>query len=174
LDLIHNLLRLDINSGDQDRAGIGRDVFYHRSVVHSRGGKFWVAGVRGQKHSDETRGQALAALLAGQGVSEVAKKYKLPKATVSDLKRHIDSEEFDQVRTKKAEQLAGLIEGHLHTSLEAARNIAEQTKNGDWLNKQSAEDLGVFYGILTDKAVRILEAAEAAAEPAEEEWPEHV
>lgn len=118
--------------------------------------------MRGQKHSDETRSAALAALLEGQGVAEVARKYKLPKSTVTDIKRHIDSEEFAQVRSKKQDSLAELIEGHLSASLQAATNIASQTANADWRNKQDADKLGVFYGILTDKSVRILEAAENA------------
>jgi len=129
--------------------------------------------MRGQKHSDETRGAALAALLEGQSVSAIAKKYKLPKATVSDLKRTLDSDEFEQVRTKKQEALATLIEGHLHASLKAATELAGQASNASWRDKQDADKLGVLYGILTDKAVRILEAAEASA-PSEEEWPEHV
>jgi transposase-like protein len=128
--------------------------------------------MRGQRHSDKTRGEALAALLEGQAVSEVAKKYKLPKATVSDIKRSIDSEEFEQVRTKKQEALAELIEGHLHASLKAATELASQASDANWRFKQDADKLGVLYGILTDKAVRILEAAESA--PREEEWPEHV
>lgn len=129
--------------------------------------------MRGQRHSDQTRGAALAALLEGQGISEVARRYKLPTSTVRDLKKTIDSEEFAKVREKKQDSLAALIEAHLHTSLKAATNIASQTENADWRNKQDADKLGVFYGILTDKAVRILEAAETAS-PAEEEWPEHV
>ena len=118
--------------------------------------------MRGQKHSDETRAAALAALLEGQGVTEVARIYKLPKSTVQDIKRSIESEEFAQVRSKKQESLAGLIEDHLQASLKAAANIAKQTNNAEWLNKQDADKLGVFYGIVTDKSVRILEAAEAA------------
>ena len=128
--------------------------------------------MRGQKHSDKTRSAALGALLEGQGVAEVARRYKLPKSTVQDLKRSINSDEFAQVRSKKEERLAELIEGHLTASLEAAACIAAQAKNADWRNKQSADSLGVFYGILTDKAVRIFEAAEAA-EPADE-WPDEV
>lgn len=118
--------------------------------------------MRGQKHSDETRSLALAALLEGQGISEVARRYKLPKSTVVDLKHSIDSEEFAQVRTKKQESLAELIEAHLRSSLQAAGNIAKQTQDANWLAKQDSDKLGVFYGILTDKAVRILEAGEAA------------
>lgn len=129
--------------------------------------------MRGRKHSDETRSLALAALMEGQGVSEVAKKYKLPNSTVHDIKQSLESAEFAKVREKKEERLAELIEGHLHASLEAATQLASQAANADWRYKQDADKLGVLYGILTDKAVRILEAAESAS-PAEEEWPEHV
>jgi transposase len=118
--------------------------------------------MRGKAHTDETRAAALAALLEGQGVSQVAKVYRLPESTVRDLKKSIDSEKFAEVRAKKEESLASLIENHLRQSLSAAANIANQTTNADWLAKQDAEKLGVFYGILTDKAVRILEAGEAA------------
>lgn len=118
--------------------------------------------MRGQKHSDETRAAALAALLEGQGVSEVARVYKLPMSTVRDIKKSISSEEFAKVRAKKEDSLAGLIEEHLQASLAAAASIARQANNADWLNKQEADKLGVFYGIVTDKAIRILEAAEQA------------
>ena len=93
---------------------------------------------------------------------QIAKKYKLPHSTVSNLKKLLTTEDFDEVRRKKEQQLAELIEKHLTASLEAAANIAKQASNADWRNKQSADHLGVFYGILTDKAVRIFEAAEAA------------
>jgi hypothetical protein len=112
--------------------------------------------------------------MEGQGITEVAKKYKLPTSTVRDLKKTIDSEEFAKVREKKQESLALLIEGHLQASLAAAANIANQTGNADWLNKQDADKLGVFYGILTDKSVRILEAAENAQDEPEAAWPEVV
>lgn len=118
--------------------------------------------MRGKAHTDEKKAEALAALMEGQGVSEVAKRYKLPHSTVSGLKKTIGSKEFDEVRRKKETELASLIEGHLHASLQAASNIARQTNNESWLNKQDADKLGVFYGIVTDKAVRILEAAEQA------------
>jgi len=129
--------------------------------------------VRGKAHSDEVRSEALAALLAGQNIPEIAKKYKIPESTVRDLKKKLGSEKFAEVRAKKQEELAELIEGHLHASLKAATELAGQASNADWRNKQDADKLGVLYGILTDKAVRILEAAEASS-AAEEEWPEHV
>ena len=37
-------------------------------------------------HDPEVRGQVMAALLTGQGVGQVAERYKLPKSTVSRWK----------------------------------------------------------------------------------------
>lgn len=128
--------------------------------------------MRGQKLPDETRAAAIAALLEGQGVTAVAKKYKLPRSTVNNFKKSLSTGQLDEVRHKKEQELAELIEGHLKSSLHAAAQIAKQTSNADWRNKQNAADLGVFYGILTDKAVRILEAGEAA--DSSEEWPDEV
>ena len=39
---------------------------------------------RGKAHSDETRAAVMAALMAGQLPSEVAKSYKLPERTVRE------------------------------------------------------------------------------------------
>lgn len=117
---------------------------------------------KGKAHSDEVRAQVIAALLAGQGVSDVARRYKVPKATVSRIKNELTPAQLEQVGTEKRERIADLIEGHLVTSLKAAAAIAGKTKDDSWLTKQNAADIAVFYGVLTDKAVRILEAAESA------------
>lgn len=119
--------------------------------------------MRGKAHSDEVRAEAIAALLAGQGVTEVARKYKLPKATVSRLKNKIAPELLEQVETEKTNSIATLIENHLSESLQAAAGLARKVRtNDEWLFRQNAADIGVLYGILTDKAIRILEAAESA------------
>lgn len=123
--------------------------------------------MKGRKHSDEVRAEALSALLAGQGVNEVARKYKLPKATVSRLKNSIGPEQLEQVETQKRSSIADLIEGHLSASLKAAQAIARRVETDDqWFAKQNAADVGVLYGILTDKSIRILEAAEGESSEA--------
>lgn len=119
---------------------------------------------KGKAHSDEVRAQAVAALLAGQGVSEVARQYKLPKSTVSRLKNSLAPQVLEQVGTEKRESLAGLIEEHLSTSLKSATKLAHKVGTDDnWFTKQSADEIAILYGVLTDKAIRILEAAEAAS-----------
>lgn len=116
--------------------------------------------------SDQVRAEAIAALLAGQGVTEVARKYKLSKATVSRLKNKIGPETLKQIETEKQNSIAELIESHLSESLQAAAGLARKVRSNDeWIFSQNAADIGVLYGILTDKAIRILEAAEADVSP---------
>lgn len=114
--------------------------------------------------SDKVRAEVIAALLEGQGVTEVALKYKLSKATVSRLKNKIAPATLQQIETEKRESIASLIEEHLRESLASATALARKVKTSDeWFIKQNAADIGVLYGILTDKSVRILEAAEVGA-----------
>lgn len=115
-----------------------------------------------RKIDSERQAQAQAALLAGQGVNEVAKQYKLAPSTVSILKKKIDTQTLQAATQAQKVRIVDLIEGHLRESLNGATNIAKITADNEWLAQQSAADLGVFYGILTDKAVRLLEASQYA------------
>lgn len=119
--------------------------------------------MKGQQYSDEVRAEVVAALLAGQGVNEISRRYKIPKATVSRLKNGLAVEQLEQVETQKKERLTDLIEAHLSESLKAATSLAKKVaSNESWFIKQNAADIGVLFGILTDKSIRILEAAESA------------
>lgn len=124
--------------------------------------------MRGKAHSDETRAAVISALLEGQGVTEVADRYKLDKSVVSRWKNELAPEQLQQVSTEKRERLADLIERHLRTSLESAAGIAAKVNDETWIAKQNASDVAVLYGVLTDKSIRILEAAEAAHADAEQ------
>lgn len=119
--------------------------------------------MRGKKHSDETRAAVISALLQGQGVNEVAQAYDLPKSSVSGIKSDLTKGELEQVRTQKKENIADLVENHLRASLTACVNIANITQNVEWVNKQSGDNLAVFYGVLSDKSLRLLEAAQNAS-----------
>src|SRR5690242_1280588 len=107
----------------------------------------------------ETKAAVLAALLAGQGVNEVATYYSIDKATVSRWKKAIPEGQLQQIATEKRERLVDLIEAHLTASLKGATAAAGQVHDDDWRFRQSAENLAVFYGVLTDKSIRLLEIA---------------
>jgi hypothetical protein len=113
--------------------------------------------------SPEAKAEVIAALLAGQGVRETARKYNISRSTVSRLRNSLSQQELGQIETEKRERISDLVESHLTESLKAAASLAKKVTNDAWFSKQNAADIGVLYGILTDKAVRILEAAELAA-----------
>jgi CO dehydrogenase/acetyl-CoA synthase epsilon subunit len=121
-----------------------------------------VAQGQGKPISDEKKAVVIAALLAGQGVNQVAEQYRVPKASVSRLKKLIPQKELEQVGTQKAENIANLIAANLQGSFEAIKNILKVTENADWLNKQPASELATFLGVTSDKVFRVLEAIENA------------
>ena len=104
----------------------------------------------------------IAALLAGQGVEEVAGQYNLPKSTVGTWKKEIDQEHFEQLRTKKGERFADLLSNYLDETLMTLASQAIFFRNVPWLKKQSASELAVLHGVQSDKALRLLEAIERA------------
>jgi hypothetical protein len=122
--------------------------------------------VRGKPHSETTKAAVLSAILEGQGVGEIAKKYKLPQQTVSSLKKKLTEIEFGEVRSKKRENLTDLVEGHLSESLKAATSLAKKCSTDNvWFREQSASEIAALYGTLSDKAIRLLEAAQAVYHP---------
>lgn len=115
--------------------------------------------MRGKKHSDETQAQVMAALLAGQGVGQVSREYNLSKSVVSRLKNSMD---LEQLEPKKGDEIENLLFGYLQTTLQTLRNQADIVGEREYVIKQPAGELAVLHGVMADKAVRLLEAAERA------------
>ena len=122
-------------------------------------------------YSPETRAAALAALLAGQSVSAVAREYNLPKGTVSNWKKQ--GAGVHAHRTQKAEgeegskkSIGDLLITLLEANIEGLIAAAAVMKDEAWVRRQGATELGTFLGITHDKVVRMLEAMDASADPA--------
>ncbi len=127
-------------------------------------------GQKGKAKDDSTRAAVLGALLEGQGVSQIARDMKLAKSTVSRYKNDLLPEQLEQVGTEKKDKITALIESHLETSLTCANELATKAAtNKAWFNKQSAEGIAVLYGVLSDKAIRILEALDTDEEDGPQE-----
>lgn len=105
-------------------------------------------------HPEELRAAVLAALLAGQSVSSVAKEYNLPKGTVSAWKQRMSSAENATQKKEIGELLVEYLKTNLTTLQAQAAHFADKA----WLKKQTASELGVLHGILADKTIRLLEA----------------
>jgi transposase len=110
-----------------------------------------------QSYSEEQKAEVMAALMTGQSVSSVAKEYKIPKGTVSNWKRG-NGVGGTMDRTQNGEEIGDLILDYLRQNLKTLRIHADAFADRQWLAKQSASELAVLHGVMTDKAVRLLEA----------------
>lgn len=123
--------------------------------------------MRGKPHSDEVKAAVMAALLAGQGVNEVAARYQLDPSVVSRWRKQIPEDQLQQLATKKDDDFGDLIADFLRETLTTLAVQARLFRDPDWLKKQDADSLAVLHGVQTDKAIRILAAAEPVSEPEE-------
>ena len=120
------------------------------------------AGDRGVKtaYSSATKAAAMAALLAGQAIPEVARAYSLPLDTVKSWRQRMRKGAkagAPDAPTNKAE-VGELLLGYLHTNLATLKAQAEVFADPTWLRKQDAGELAVLHGVMTDKAIRLLES----------------
>ena len=102
-------------------------------------------------HNEETKAQAMACLLEGQGVSQVAKEYSLPPSTVSRWRRECRAE-------AGSPEIGELLLDYLGANLETLQVQAIVFGDVEWLQTQGAQELAILHGVMTDKAVRLLEA----------------
>jgi transposase-like protein len=117
---------------------------------------------RGKRHDDQTRAAVMAALLAGQGAEEVAETYNLPASTVYQWQQQARMG-YELVRSEKSGSGIGdLIAAYLTQALTTVHVQAEHFSDKAWLGKQNAADAAVLHGVIMDKLVRLLEAAERA------------
>lgn len=107
------------------------------------------------KYSDETKAAVMAALLAGQSINSVAREYKIPKGTVSAWKNRGVAKKATQ---KKIDDIGELLIKYLRTNLRTLDKQAEFFGDEAWLKRQTASDVAVLHGVMTDKSVRLLEA----------------
>ena len=105
----------------------------------------------------------MAALLAGQGIQEVAKQYKIPEGTIKAWKsRQKDASQVAAVAAGKKEEIGELLLEYLRTNLRTLKAQTIVFSDPLWLAKQDAGEVAVLHGVMTDKAIRLLEALSRA------------
>jgi hypothetical protein len=125
----------------------------------------------GTPHSDETRAAVLAALLEGQSINHVAETFHLDRKTVRDWGR-LAGVTSPHVPQQQAAEIGDLVIRHVRSALLALEAQARVASDPAWLASQPASDLAVLYGIMADKAHRILAALEPLGPDAPADLPD--
>lgn len=111
----------------------------------------------------EVKASIQAAILQGKKNIEIAQELRVSVSSVCRVKATLSPDLLERLKEEEFETITGLITQQLTSSLEATIEIAEQCKDANWRGNQKANELGVLYGVLSDKTVRLLEASENAA-----------
>lgn len=114
-----------------------------------------------REYSQEVKAAVIAALLAGQSISSVAKEYDIPKGTVSGWRNQ--GKGVGAVSTQKKVDIGDLLIEMLTENLKAAKQIAIAVQDEGYIKKQDASDVAVLLGVINDKAFRMLEALDRSA-----------
>ena len=117
-------------------------------------------GRKGQKKGRQTydpefRAAVMASLLAGQGVTAVARQYRLSTSTVSRWKREA------RAQAGKSNDVGALLLNYLQSALETLTAQLKVLGDPDYVREQPAGEAAVLHGVLADKVVRLIEAMEA-------------
>lgn len=103
----------------------------------------------------------MAALLAGQSFSEVARAFSIPIGTLKSWKQRdvagLDASRESPDASAKRSRIGELLLDYLVTTLETLKAQQVVFRDTEWLKQQSAGELAVLHGVSVDKAVRLLE-----------------
>ena len=111
-----------------------------------------------RQYEPETKAAVMAALLTGQSIGAVAEAYKIPRGTVATWSRIAKTAPLYEADQPQKREIGDLLLDYLRANLQALRAQSELFADKDWLKAQSASELAVLHGVMTDKAIRLMEA----------------
>lgn len=112
------------------------------------------------QYPDELKAVAMAALLSGQSINVVAKKYNIPTGTVKSWatrERNAMRGDNTMLDGNQRERIGDLIIDNVEAMLETTKEMLHVVKDKKWLHKQSASEVAVLFGVIADKTYRLLE-----------------
>src|SRR5262245_12973150 len=124
---------------------------------------------RGVAHPPELRAQAVAAVLAGAALAEVARRYGISKGTLGTwlAEQEVRTVRTPNARARTRDELAELIYDAVAATLRSLTARAEVTGRADWIEKQSAAELAQLAATDWDRIIRMV----SGFRPVEPELP---
>ena len=114
---------------------------------------------QGRKLTNEQRSNVIALLLTGESIKFTAERAGVSQGAVKNIKASPDFVQLCLLKRESEPSLHELVTEHLTTSFEAANALARRIcDDEEWFGRQSAYDIAMLYGTLSDKAIRIYDA----------------
>jgi hypothetical protein len=115
--------------------------------------------MQGKRLTVEQRAKVIALLLTGESHARTAELAGVSVKSVERIKTSPEMTELVALKRESEPSLHELVTAHLTTALEAANALARSIRDDrEWFARQSAYDIAMLYGTLSDKAIRIYAA----------------
>ena len=111
-----------------------------------------------QKQIGDKESECVALLIAGKGITEVAKLTNTAKSTVARYKDNLISGKYDTQLTKVQNNMAEIIANSLIVHLEAMNTIARVATDENYIQQQDAKSIGELHNQLRAWSMDILTA----------------
>lgn len=121
-----------------------------------------------RSYDAQTKAAAIAALMAGKSQEEVASSSQIPIGTIKSWWKRRDGAVSTVVVSTRRAEIGDLLVEYLRENLATLRAQSIAFRDPKWLERQSADAAAVLHGVMTDKAIRLLEAmsrAQAGPQP---------
>lgn len=105
----------------------------------------------------------MAALMAGTTIADASREFDIPAGTIKAWSRD-KSQLVIMDDPQKKDDLGDLLYVALTEALTTLAAQARFFRDVEWLRNQDASEVAILYGVVSDKAFRILTAIEQAAE----------
>lgn len=112
----------------------------------------------------EIKAKIIGDLLAGDSGCVVAERYGVHDSTVSRIKSSLSVGELQILATEKSNRVKDALYDYLLESIQTLREQLKVARNEKYLQEQPASDFAVLHGVISDKALRLLDANQRAAE----------
>ena len=113
---------------------------------------------RSPSYPPEAKARAVAALLVGGRPRVVAREHGIPESTISTWRSRLKA---GTLRYEKKgggrSDFGGLLMEYLEASLRSLIAQAGQAGDPEWIRRQPAGELAVFFGTTFDRTMRMLE-----------------
>ena len=113
---------------------------------------------RTPSYPPEAKARAVAALLVGGRPRVVAREHGIPESTISTWRSRLKTGKLRHEKRAGGRSDFGQL---LSESLEASlRSLIAQSRfaaDPEWIRRQPADELAVFFGTLFDRTMRMLE-----------------
>lgn len=124
-------------------------------------------------YTEDQKAAVMAALLAGQSVTQVAEQYQIPRGTIAKWSAKLDrsgnNTETGETEGNTKNRIGELLLGYVQSTLETLTAQQKVFSDEAWLRTQPASELAVLHGVCADKAIRLIDAMSRRAEAETEE-----